>query len=322
MNSYKQSPNILDLLSQLIENLTDIKNNCTRYTPIEKDIILSQLRKSYVDVLRSHADEIMIEEQEEPISGYDTVINEEEIAEEEKIEIPTQELDESEEGLLELMNQEEMTEDEFQNENLSLKEEITHEADTQDVDESESRLEELIVYISKEEEENEVVEDEIPLKENDITPSEEQIPDTPASKEEPSRKMEVSQQEPTVSKVETLFGDEVIEKTPSGKGKTNVRSLNDLLQEQRDEKSVLSKIQQTKIDDLAKAISINDKFLFIKELFRNQAEEFSKTIHTLNRCKTIDEAFEEIERLKQFYFWDSTSVAYLTLCDLIRRKFA
>lgn len=315
MNSYKQSSNIINLLSQLIDNLTDIKNNCTRYTPIEKDIILSQLRKSYVDVLHSHADEIMIEEQEELISGYDTFINEEKIADEEKMEIPTQELDESEEGLLELMNQDEMTEDEFQNQNLSLEEEMAHEVETQDVDEEENRLEELVVYISKEEEENEVVE-------NDITPSEEQIPDLPSSKEEPSRKMEVPQQEPTVPKVETLFGDEVIEKAPSRKGKTNVRSLNDLLQEQRDEKSVLSKIQQTKIDDLAKAISINDKFLFIKELFRNQAEEFSKTIHTLNRCKTIDEAFEEIERLKQFYFWDSTSVAYLTLCDLIRRKFA
>jgi hypothetical protein len=104
--------------------------------------------------------------------------------------------------------------------------------------------------------------------------------------------------------------------------KKDVRSLNDLLLEQIEDKSLNNKFHEAKIEDLSKAISLNDKFLYIRELFKNQGTEFSKAIQTLNRCNTIEEAFAEIEKLKKFYFWDSTSEAYLSLCDLIRRKFS
>ena len=99
------------------------------------------------------------------------------------------------------------------------------------------------------------------------------------------------------------------------------RSLNDLLTEKRDDNSLITKFQNAKITDLTKSISINDKFLFIKELFKNRGEEFSTAIQTLNNCQNIDEAFEYMGTLKKHYFWDSTSPAYLTFCDLIRRKF-
>ena len=68
-------------------------------------------------------------------------------------------------------------------------------------------------------------------------------------------------------------------------------------------------------------MSINDKFLFIRELFKNKSEEFSRAIQTLNNCENIEEAFDIMEGLKKQYFWDSTSSAYLALCDLVRRKF-
>jgi len=97
------------------------------------------------------------------------------------------------------------------------------------------------------------------------------------------------------------------------------RSLNDLLTTHKDDLG--SKFQQSKIDDLTKAISLNDKFVYIRELFKNRGEEFSKAIQTLNNCRTIDEAFVELEQLKNHYFWDSSQPAYLSLCELIRRKY-
>ncbi|MCQ2286413.1 MAG: hypothetical protein MJZ76_06025, partial [Bacteroidales bacterium] len=101
------------------------------------------------------------------------------------------------------------------------------------------------------------------------------------------------------------------------------QSLNDLLQSRNPEKpTIYSKMHDAKIEDLAKAISLNDKFLFIKELFRNQGEDFSKAIITLNQCANLEEAFEELEKMKKFYFWDSVSPAYLSLCDLVRRRFS
>ena len=66
---------------------------------------------------------------------------------------------------------------------------------------------------------------------------------------------------------------------------------------------------------------MNDKFLFIRELFKNKGEEFSQAIQTLNNCHDIEEAFAGLEQMKKHYFWDTTSPAYLKFCDLIRRKF-
>ena len=99
------------------------------------------------------------------------------------------------------------------------------------------------------------------------------------------------------------------------------RSLNDLFTKQQEDRSLGSQFQHAKVGDLTKAISINDKFTFIKELFNNRGEEFSAAIQQLNQCPNMDAAFDCLEGLKKQYYWDSTSTAYLSLCDLLRRKF-
>ena len=99
------------------------------------------------------------------------------------------------------------------------------------------------------------------------------------------------------------------------------RSLNDLFNKQQEDRSLGSQFQHAKVGDLTKAISINDKFTFIKELFNNRGEEFSAAIQQLNQCPNMDAAFDCLEGLKKQYYWDSTSTAYLSLCDLLRRKY-
>ncbi len=102
---------------------------------------------------------------------------------------------------------------------------------------------------------------------------------------------------------------------------TSQRSLNDLFTEKDGDHSLGAQFQNAKVHDLTKAISINDKFTYIKELFNNKGEEFSAAITSLNQCRNMEEAFNCLEGLKQKYFWDSTSTTYLSLCDLLRRKF-
>ena len=82
-----------------------------------------------------------------------------------------------------------------------------------------------------------------------------------------------------------------------------------------------AQFQHSHIDDLSKAISLNDKFLYIKELFKGKGEDFSKAIQKLNNCQNIDDAFQAIDMMKKYYSWDTTASAYLALCDLVRRKF-
>lgn len=103
--------------------------------------------------------------------------------------------------------------------------------------------------------------------------------------------------------------------------KTAPRSLNDLFNKQQEDRSLGVQFQHAKVGDLTKAISINDKFTFIKELFNNKGEDFSAAIQQLNQCASMDEAFDCLENLKKKYFWDSTATAYLSLCDLLRRKY-
>jgi hypothetical protein len=100
------------------------------------------------------------------------------------------------------------------------------------------------------------------------------------------------------------------------------RSLNDLFNEKREDHSISSQYQRAKVGDLTKAISINDKFIYIKELFHNRGEDFSASIKLLNECKNMEEAFDCLEELKQKFFWDSKSDAYLSFCDLLRRKYS
>ena len=100
------------------------------------------------------------------------------------------------------------------------------------------------------------------------------------------------------------------------------RSLNDLFNERREDHSISSQYQRAKVGDLTKAISINDKFIYIKELFHNRGEDFSAAIHQLNQCQNMEEAFNCLDELKKKYFWDSKSDAYLSFCDLLRRKYS
>lgn len=102
---------------------------------------------------------------------------------------------------------------------------------------------------------------------------------------------------------------------------TTPRSLNDLFTGKTENLSVADQFQQSKVVDLTKAISVNDKFTYIRELFNNKGEEFSAAIQQLNQCHNMDEAFNCLEELKKAHFWDTTTTAYLSLCDLIRRRY-
>lgn len=136
------------------------------------------------------------------------------------------------------------------------------------------------------------------------------IPQKSAPKPEPKPKTEPAPKAEFVSKPES-------KSVQTGAP----RSLNDLFNKQQEDRSLGSQFQHAKVGDLTKAISINDKFTFIKELFNNKGEEFSAAIQKLNQCSSMDAAFDCLEGLKKQYYWDSTSTAYLSLCDLLRRRF-
>ena len=149
----------------------------------------------------------------------------------------------------------------------------------------------------------------------------------PAPVEEPQHSEPAPKPAPAVTQVEpqprpkspsTLFSEPTPTPTPARK---ETKTLHDILAQTHEDNSLATKFQHSHIDDLSKAITLNDKFIYIRELFRNKGEEFGQAIQKLNNCQNIDEAFSEIDMMKKFYMWDTTSTAYLSLCDLVRRKF-
>ncbi len=82
-------------------------------------------------------------------------------------------------------------------------------------------------------------------------------------------------------------------------------------------KDMASVFQNKPIEDLGKAIGINEKFLFTKELFGGNAELYAKSIKQLNEFADINDALIYIQ---DNFSWDNDNDAANRLIDLIRRK--
>lgn len=94
-------------------------------------------------------------------------------------------------------------------------------------------------------------------------------------------------------------------------------SVHSKLYGEKEEESTLYK----KPIDLKSAIGINEKFLFINELFKGNMKECNDMILSINDAENIDMAVQITDGFKIRYAWDETSIAYSTLRDFLRRRF-
>ncbi|MDE3213789.1 MAG: hypothetical protein KGM98_11190 [Bacteroidota bacterium] len=98
-------------------------------------------------------------------------------------------------------------------------------------------------------------------------------------------------------------------------------SLNDVLKEERIELS--QKLTDAPIKDLKKAIGVNDRFLFINELFRGDESMYERSIKTIQNFSILAEAEYWIRReLKIKIGWMDTHPVVKQFDQLVRRRFA
>ena len=100
-------------------------------------------------------------------------------------------------------------------------------------------------------------------------------------------------------------------------------TLNDVLAGVEEElKSVSDRIVEGKIVDLHEAIEINEKYLFINDLFEADNESYKSALETLNNCNNDEEANYFINNeLKSQYSWDEEGDAAQKFISLVKRKF-
>lgn len=99
------------------------------------------------------------------------------------------------------------------------------------------------------------------------------------------------------------------------------QSLNDRLKESRTE--VMHALKDTPIRDLRKGIGINDRFVFIAELFRGDEAMYERSIKTINSFNIYPEAEYWMNReLKIKLGWDDTREIVSHFYQLVKRRFS
>ena len=88
-----------------------------------------------------------------------------------------------------------------------------------------------------------------------------------------------------------------------------------------DDNTLAAKLQQAPVRDLKSVIGINDKFLFVNELFGGSMEKYNKSIDNLNDLKTLNGAMIYLNELKIELQWNSSNEAYQKLKELVSHKF-
>jgi hypothetical protein len=98
-------------------------------------------------------------------------------------------------------------------------------------------------------------------------------------------------------------------------------SLNDRLKQEKTELGHV--LKETPIKDLRKAIGVNDKFLFLNELFRGDEAMYERSLKTINNFHILPEAEYWINReLKVKLGWNDTNETVQHFYQLVRRRFS
>jgi len=82
--------------------------------------------------------------------------------------------------------------------------------------------------------------------------------------------------------------------------------------------NILTGVKMEGVNDIMIAIGLNDRFLFTRELFDNDAEVFTKTINTLNNKASWEEASKF---MTENFDWDPEDPTHIMFLSIVKRRF-
>ncbi|MCX6286939.1 MAG: hypothetical protein NTY96_07480 [Bacteroidetes bacterium] len=85
------------------------------------------------------------------------------------------------------------------------------------------------------------------------------------------------------------------------------------------EKSLGPKISRH--ESFKASIGINDKFMFINELFDGNLREYNESVETLSGFKTLPQAQEYLDLLRRRNNWNSASNAFKRIKELVEKRY-
>lgn len=99
---------------------------------------------------------------------------------------------------------------------------------------------------------------------------------------------------------------------------TNQRLINESLSNAIQQTDISQWLSSKPLSSIESAIGINDKFLFIRELFNNNSVAFSNTVKKIDSCSDLNEALEYLQTQVSGDFESETAQNFLVL---VRRRF-
>lgn len=165
----------------------------------------------------------------------------------------------------------------------------------------------------------------LPVMDENISPDadpdevEENIPEDEPPKED------VKEDKPEASiEEENPVPEDTEEEPPKPKTTADLFSgtttIADSFQKEED-RSIAARAVPPDVRDLKMAIGINDKFLFINELFKGDPSAYNEAIDHLNGGKDHGEANAALEGYRTEYNWPDNSEAYHRLRKIVGSKF-
>lgn len=115
-----------------------------------------------------------------------------------------------------------------------------------------------------------------------------------------------------------------VETPPPSKGPTTFRADYDVLFMTEEAKDLSDKLRTSPIDDLSRAMGINERFLTINELFHGNHEAFDQVLRRLNDLSCFDDArrYLEDEVISRYDWLDKTRAKKAGIfIRLVRRRY-
>jgi len=135
-----------------------------------------------------------------------------------------------------------------------------------------------------------------------------------------------SQQPTVISQESVVRSQETIvtsQKLPINIQQSNINnpSLNEKLSVSQPQ-TLAEKLQKKPISDLKAAIGLNQKFLFMNDLFEGENSAYNEAINKLNAFSTIEEAKNHLLELGTRYKWTLENENVVTFTELVERRYA
>jgi len=99
------------------------------------------------------------------------------------------------------------------------------------------------------------------------------------------------------------------------------KAVGDVLTGNEKDRSIAARIQQSPITDLKSFIGINDRFIFMNELFGGNMKAYDEAINKLNAFTTLEEAMTYFRWLKEQFRMNEKLDSFRRLNEFIHRKY-